>query len=77
MPLAIDETQLGEVTQRLRDLLSDMDSEAADWFQTHTSLLEGAYPGHAKSVRGALEAFEFDLAMKHLDAAVAARNAAP
>ena len=76
MALAIDETQLAEVTQRLRDLLSDMDSEAADWFQAHIALLEGAYPGHAKSVREALEAFEFDLAVTYLDAAVAARNAA-
>lgn len=77
LTLAIDETQLGEVTQRLRDLLSDMDSEAADWFEAHANLLDGAYPGHAKSVREALEAFEFDLAVKHLDAAVASRNAAP
>ena len=76
LALAIDETQLAEVTQRLRDLLSDMDSEAADWFQAHIALLEGAYPGHAKSVREALEAFEFDLAVTYLDAAVAARNAA-
>lgn len=77
LPLAIDEAQVSEVTQRLRELLCDMDSEAADWLQTHISLLEGAYPGHAKAVREALEAFEFDLAVKHLDAAVAARNAAP
>jgi signal transduction histidine kinase len=77
LPLAIDETQLGEVTQRLRALLFDMDSEAADWFQAHISLLEAAYPSHAKAIREALEAFEFDLAVKCLDAAVAARNAAP
>ncbi|MFM8769917.1 MAG: ATP-binding protein [Rubrivivax sp.] len=73
--MAIEETQLSDLTQRLRELLSDMDSEAADWFQTHARLLESGYPAHAKAVRKALEAFEFDLAVTQLDAAVAERNA--
>jgi two-component system sensor histidine kinase/response regulator len=75
-PIAIDEAQLSDVTQRLRSLLEDMDSDASDWIQTHAGLLTAAYPNHIKAVEEAVGDFDFDVAVEKLDAAVAARQAA-
>ena len=75
-PVTIDEGQLQEVTQKLRSLLEDMDSDAGEWMQTHAALLGAAYPNHTKAVQEALEGFDFDVALEQLDAAVAARNGA-
>ncbi|MFM8769916.1 MAG: Hpt domain-containing protein, partial [Rubrivivax sp.] len=72
-PVAIDEGQLVQVTQRLRELLADMDSEAGDWLEQHRALLASAYPAHLSSLQAALEAFDFDAATEQLEAGVAAR----
>ncbi len=72
--VAVDEAQLVQVTQRLRELLADMDSEAGEWLQTHLALLSSAYPDHVKPVQDALGDFDFDMTLEQLDAAVAARK---
>ena len=74
--LTIDEDQLTQVTQRLRKLLSDMDSEAGDWLEQHHVLLSTAYPKKLARIVDAMEQFDFDLAVERLDAAVSARTAA-
>jgi hypothetical protein len=70
--VAVDETELLRVTQRLRELLTDMDSEASDWLERHRAILSSAYPAHLPSVDSALQAFEFDTAAEQLDAGLAA-----
>ena len=72
-PVSIDEGQLTQVTQRLRDLLADMDAEAGDWLHQHHALLTSAYPAHLTTIQAAVEAFDFDTALEQVDAAVAAR----
>ena len=72
----IDESQLIEVTRRLRSLLPDMDSYAADWATAHAALLAAAYPAHFQAIERALEGFDFDVSSAQLDAAVAVRRAA-
>ena len=74
-PAAIDEPHLAEVTQRLRQLLQDMDADASDWIQTHARLLAAAYPGHHQAIREAVDDFDFDVATQHLDAALSGRGA--
>jgi two-component system sensor histidine kinase/response regulator len=75
-PVAIDETELSRVTQRLRELLSDMDSDASDWLEQHRGVLFSAFPAHLPAIESALQAFEFDTAAEQLDAGVAARAVA-
>jgi hypothetical protein len=69
----IDEVQLAEVSKRLRRLLSDMDPEATDWLERHHALLAKAYRQAFPAILGAVTAFEFDLAIERLDAALLAR----
>ena len=75
-PVVIDENELSRVTQRLRELLSDMDSDASDWIKTHAGLLAAAYPSHLPSIREALEGFDFDVAIAQLDEAISNRGVA-
>jgi hypothetical protein len=72
-PAAIDEAQLAEVTQRLRKLLEDMDSDASDWIKNHAALLATAFPHHLQALSDALESFDFDIATEQLDAAISSR----
>jgi CheY-like chemotaxis protein len=74
--LVIDQAELTEVTQRLRHLLEDMDSEASEWITTHAVLLAAAYPDRVQAIQEALDGFDFDVAVQQLDAAVAARMGA-
>ena len=69
----IDQVQLAEVTERLRHLLSDMDPEATYWLQRHQALLVTAYRQAFPAIAEAVTAFEFDLAIERLDAALSAR----
>jgi len=71
---AINEAQLPEVTERLRQLLLDMDAEAMDWLEQHRELMKAAYPEALPQLLEALEGYDFDLAVQRLDAAVQARN---
>ena len=75
-PSAVDETELKRVTERLHELLSDMDSETSDWLERHRALLSSAYPAHLPAMEAALQAFDFEAAAEQLDAGVAARAAA-
>jgi two-component system sensor histidine kinase/response regulator len=72
-PVAIDEAELSRVIQRLRELLSDMDSDASDWLERHRAVLSSAFPAHLLAIESALQAFEFDTAAEQLDAGLAAR----
>ena len=74
--LVIDQAELTEVTQRLRHLLEDMDSEACEWIKTHSALLAAAYPDRVQAIQEALDGFDFDVAVQQLDEAVAARMGA-
>jgi signal transduction histidine kinase/DNA-binding response OmpR family regulator/HPt (histidine-containing phosphotransfer) domain-containing protein len=73
MALHVDDAQITLVTERLRSLLQDMDSDASEWIETHSVLLATAYPHHVKGLQEAVEGFDFDVAIEQLDAAVAAR----
>jgi hypothetical protein len=75
-PVAIDEAELSRVTQRLRGLLADMDSDATDWLERHRGVLSSAFPAHLSAIESALQAFEFDAAAEQLAAGMAARAAA-
>ena len=72
-PVAIDEAELARVTQRLRELLADMDSEAGDWLAQYRAVLASAFPAHLPAIEGALQAFDFDAAAEQLEAGMAAR----
>ena len=72
---AVDEAQLTQVTQRLRDLLADMDSEAGDWVEQHRALLTSAYPAQLAALDAALQDFDFDAALAQLEAGVNTRTA--
>ena len=71
-PLGVDKAQLVRVTQHLRELLQEMDSEAADWWADNARLLQSAFPAHAQAIEAAVRDFEFDRAIDQLDAAEAA-----
>jgi ABC-type sugar transport system ATPase subunit len=72
--LGLDKSfKLAEVTERLRHLLSDMDPEATYWLQHHYALLAKAYRQAFPAILEAVTAFEFDLAIERLDAALSAR----
>jgi len=68
-PLGVDKAQLVRVTQHLRELLQEMDSEAADWWADNARLLQSAFPAHAQAIEAAVRDFEFDRAIDQLDAA--------
>ena len=70
---SFNEAQLPEVTERLRQLLMDMDAEAMDWLEQHRPLLAAAYPQVLPQLVDALEGYDFDLAVQRLDAAERAR----
>jgi len=70
---AVDEAALAQVTQRLRDLCADMDSEAEELIEREAGLLAAAYPAHFNALSQAVRDFEFDAALAQLDAAVATR----
>ena len=70
---AVDEAALARVTQQLRDLCADMDSEAEELIEREAGLLAAAYPAHFNALSQAVRDFEFDVALAQLDAAVAAR----
>lgn len=72
--VAVDEAKLVGVTQRLRRLISKMDSEARDWLQRHLSLLQTAYPGRLSTLLEAVQNYDFELAVERLDTANSARK---
>ena len=69
----VDEVQLAEVTQRLRQLLSEFDFEASDCLELHHGLLHTAYLQQFPALLAAVKTFDFDVAVERLDAAVSAR----
>ena len=73
---AIDETELAEVSSRLRSLLAEMDSEALDCLERHDAVLRAAYPLELPGILEAVRGFDFDQAVMRLDEAVLARKKA-
>ena len=71
----IDEDALRQVTQRLAQLIADMDAEAGDWLEAHRPLLLGAYPMHLAALESAVKDFDFDAAEQQLQAAQSSRGA--
>jgi signal transduction histidine kinase/DNA-binding response OmpR family regulator/HPt (histidine-containing phosphotransfer) domain-containing protein len=71
--VAVDEATLMRVTTRLRELCADMDSGAEDLLSEHAAMLHSAFPMHAQALSDAIKAFDFDLAIEQLDAAMQAR----
>ena len=71
----IDEDALHQVTQRLAQLIADMDAEAGDWLEAHRPLLLGAYPMHLAALESAVKDFDFDAAEQQLQAAQSSRGA--
>lgn len=72
--VSFNEAQLSEVTERLRQLLQDMDAEAMDWLEQHRELMKAAYPEAMPLLLEALEDYDFDLAVQRPDVAVQASN---
>ena len=75
-PATIDPETLAQATQRLRELLAEMDSEAVACLEEHRALFALAYAGHASAIAEAVDAFDFDEALALLDTAVAEKAAA-
>jgi hypothetical protein len=70
----LDAEELTEVTERLRQLMLDMDAEALDWLGLHRELLKAAFPQELPQLLEALESYDFDLAVQRLDAAMKANK---
>ena len=75
--VAVDEAILQRVTARLRELCADMDSGAVDLLAEHDALICSAFPQHAPAISEAISAFDFDVAVERLDAALQARRTDP
>jgi len=71
----MDPAQLAAVTQRLRELLADMDAEAAEWLAGHATVLRAACPHHFAAIEAAVQQFDFDHATLLLDEALAGEKA--
>ncbi len=68
--VTIDTERLAELRTQLTEWLQADDSQAADLFEEHASLFQAAWPTHFKSLETDLKNFDFDQALKTLDAIV-------
>jgi PAS domain S-box-containing protein len=66
--VTVDVEKLAELRGQLTDLLNDDDSQAADLFEEHASLFQAAWPDQFKSLETDLKNFDFDQALKTLEA---------
>ncbi len=74
--LVVDPHALSAALATLASLLADNDAEASDVLNNHASLLSVAFPAYFPLIDDAIKAFDFDSALSHLHAAMAA-NATP
>jgi two-component system sensor histidine kinase/response regulator len=58
----IDWIQLEQICNRLAELLTENDAEAADLLQDHTDLLQNAFRKNYKAIASAINAFDFNIA---------------
>jgi CheY-like chemotaxis protein len=66
--VTVDVEKLAELRGQLTDLLKDDDSQAADLFEEHAKLFQAAWPEQFKSLETDLKNFDFDQALKILEA---------
>jgi two-component system, sensor histidine kinase and response regulator len=66
--VTVDVEKLAELRGQLTDLLNDDDSQAADLFEEHAKLFQAAWPEQFKSLEIDLKNFDFDQALKTLEA---------
>ena len=66
--VTVDVEKLAELRGQLTDLLKDDDSQAADLFEEHAKLFQAAWPEQFKSLETDLKNFDFDQALKTLEA---------
>jgi PAS domain S-box-containing protein len=74
--VAVDAAHLQEVTQTLRHLLAEMDSDAADLLEREADLLSSALGEPFKQIEAALKRYDFDDALRQLDKALNAKTGA-
>ncbi len=67
---AVDRAQLHGHAQRLKALLADSDSEAADLWEQHGALFKAAWPRHWKRIETGLSDLDLDAALAALDEAL-------
>jgi two-component system sensor histidine kinase/response regulator len=66
--VTVDVEKLAALRGQLIDFLKDDDSQAADLFEEHASLFQAAWPEQFKSLETDLKNFDFDQALKTLEA---------
>ena len=68
-PVRFDRDRLQTVCQRLEQLLTDDDAEAADLWQENAELLRVAFPQHYGELENAINGFDFEAALVALSTA--------
>jgi PAS domain S-box-containing protein len=68
-PAPADPSQTREVCLRLATLLADDDPEAADWMETHETLLRQHLGPHWRALEQGIKGFDFPLALQSLQEA--------
>lgn len=68
---AVDAAGLDSQRARLRSLLADSDTRAADLWEAQAALFKAAYPHHWRRIQAGIENFDFDDAVAALDEAAA------
>jgi PAS domain S-box-containing protein len=66
--VTVDVEKIAALRGQLTDFLKDDDSQAADLFEEHASLFQAAWPEQFKSLETDLKNFDFDQALKTLEA---------
>nr|WP_260117343.1 response regulator [Pseudoduganella rivuli] len=69
-PAQVDQSALLDHAQRLKALLADSDSEAADLWESHGDLFKAAWPRHWKRIETGLSDLDLDAALAALDEAL-------
>ncbi len=69
-----DMSQLPVAVDRLGEMLSDADAESLDFFHRHQILFKAAWPESYRSIRDAVESFDFELALVEIRVAMERRN---
>jgi two-component system sensor histidine kinase/response regulator len=65
-PVTIDWEQVRKISDRLGDLLSENDADAAEILQAYGDLLKNAFPDHYNAIADGIDSFDFDAAYQAL-----------
>ncbi len=60
---AVDEKRLGQILERLSELLEENDAEALGYFQAHQEILKTALPEYFAGLETAIHDFDFDTSL--------------